>query len=220
MHNDLIIYIDKFIIAVNKPPGLRTIPDGYDQSKENLQFLLKKEFPELMTIHRLDKETSGVLIFARDRVTHRSLNIQFEKRKIQKKYWLIVHNIPDWQQFSANLPLLLNGDRRHRTIVNQVGKPSETEFFQRKSDHQKCLSLLEAIPLSGYTHQIRSHISYLGFPILGDFLYSKGLSVSQLQLNDQAGRMMLHAASIEFTHPDTHQQLIITTDVPFSLDDI
>lgn len=217
---DLIIYIDKSIIAVNKPFGLRTIPDGYDLSTENLQSLLKKDFPELMTVHRLDKETSGVLIFARNKETHRALNIQFEERKIQKRYWLISHNIPEWEHYTAQFPLLLNGDRRHRTIVNHIGKPSETFFMQHKIDHHKNLTVLEAMPKTGYTHQIRTHISFLGFSILGDHLYSKDLSKSQLQLNNQVGRMMLHATSIEFIHPDTGQQFLINTEIPFSLEDI
>jgi 23S rRNA-/tRNA-specific pseudouridylate synthase len=172
-----------------------------------------------MTVHRLDKETSGVLIFARNKETHRALNIQFEERKIQKKYWLISHNIPEWEHFCAQMPLLMNGDRRHRTIVSHIDKPSRTDFFQHKNDHQKNLSVLQAIPHTGYTHQIRAHISFLGFPILGDSLYNKGLSKSQLQLNNLVGRMMLHATSIEFTHPDTHQQLLINAEIPFSLDD-
>ncbi len=218
--SDLIIYIDESIIAVNKPSGLRTIPDGYDQGKENLQTLIKIDFPELMTVHRLDKETSGVILFARTKETHRALNIQFQERKIQKKYWLIAHNIPEWDHFNAQFSLVVNGDRRHRTIINQTGKPSETHFIRYKYDQSKCLSFLEAIPHTGYTHQIRTHCSFLGFPILGDDLYKKDLSTAQLHLNNHVNRMMLHASSIEFVHPTTNQKLLIETEVPFSLDHV
>ncbi|MDX9849213.1 MAG: RluA family pseudouridine synthase [Anaerolineaceae bacterium] len=218
--SDLIISIDESIIAVNKPSGLRTIPDGYDQDKENLQSLLKIAFPDLMTVHRLDKETSGVILFARTKEAHRALNIQFQERKIKKKYWLIAHNIPEWDQFDAKFPMVVNGDRRHRTIVNQAGKPSETLFFRHGYDQNKCLSFLEAIPHTGYTHQIRTHCSFLGFPILGDDLYSKQLTTSQLHLNNQVNRMMLHATSIEFIHPITNQKLLIETEVPFSLEKV
>jgi len=218
--SDLIIFIDKSIIAINKPPGLRTIPDGYDQKIENLQSVLKIDFPELMTVHRLDKETSGVILFARNKETHRALNFQFEQRIIQKKYWCISHNIPEWDNLTARLPLLINGDRRHRTIINQKGKPSETHFIRHKYDRNKCLSFLEAIPRSGYTHQIRTQCSFLGFPILGDTLYKKDLSIAQLHLNNQVNRMMLHATSIEFIHPNTNQKLLIQTDAPFSLEHV
>ena len=218
MLTDLIIYIDNSIIAINKPSGLRTIPDGYDNNIENLQSLLKIEFPESMTVHRLDKETSGVIIFARNKEAHRNLNLQFEKRLIQKKYWAITHNIPDWVNFTATFPLLVNGDRQHRTIINQSGKLAETLFLRHKFDQHKCLSLLEAIPHTGYTHQIRTHLSFLGFSILGDHLYTKDLSSAQLELNFSVHRMMLHAASIEFIHPDTNQKILINTDVPFSIE--
>lgn len=220
MLTDLILYKDNSIIAVNKPSGLRTIPDGYDKNKENLQTLLKTEFPELMTVHRLDKETSGVIIFARNQDAHRNLNIQFEKRLIQKKYWVISHNIPDWENFTAKFPLVVNGDRQHRTIISQSGKASETQFIRHKFDQQKCISFLEAIPHTGYTHQIRAHLSFLGLSILGDLLYTKGLSSTQRELNKSVNRLMLHAASIEFLHPETSQKIIINTDIPFSIDNI
>ncbi len=220
MQTDLIIFIDNSIIAVNKPSGLRTIPDGYDKSKENLQTLLKPEFPELMTVHRLDKETSGVILFARNKEVHRNLNHQFENRLIRKKYWVISHNIPDWETITARFPLNLNGDRQHRTIIDQFGKLSETHFTRHKFDQEKCLSFLEAIPHTGYTHQIRAHLSFLGLSILGDLLYTKGLSSNQRELNKSVNRMMLHAASIEFFHPEINQKIIINTDAPFSIDNL
>jgi RluA family pseudouridine synthase len=220
MLTDLILYIDNSIIAINKPSGLRTIPDGYDKNKENLQSLLQIEFPELMTVHRLDKETSGVILFARNKVSHRNLNIQFENRLIRKKYWVISHNIPEWDNFTSRFPLLVDGDRRHRTIIDQSGKLSETHFVKLKFDQQKCLSFLEATPHTGYTHQIRTHLSFLGLSILGDLLYTKGLSSTQKELNKSVNRMMLHAASIEFIHPETNQKIIINTDIPFSIDNI
>jgi RluA family pseudouridine synthase len=218
MLTDLILHIDNSIIAINKPSGLRTIPDGYDKNKENLQSLLKIEFPEIMTVHRLDKETSGVILFARNKDSHRNLNFQFENRLIRKKYWVISHNIPEWENYTSRLPLLVDGDRQHRTIIDQSGKPSETHFIRHKFDNQKCLSFLEAIPHTGYTHQIRTHLSFLGFSILGDLLYTKGLSSTQKELNKSVNRMMLHAASIEFRHPQTNQKIKINTDIPFSID--
>lgn len=218
MLTEIIIYIDNSIIVINKPPGLRTIPDGYDKNKENLQALLKIEFPELMTIHRLDKETSGVILFARNKEAHRNLNNQFEKRLIRKKYWVISHNIPEWDNYTARFPLLVNGDRQHRTIINQTGKLSETHFIRHEFDQDNCLSFLEVIPYTGYTHQIRSLLSFLGFSILGDLLYTKDLTSSQRELNFRVNRMMLHAASIEFLHPETNQKMLINTDVPFSID--
>ena len=214
---DLILYQDDSLIVLNKPSGLRTIPDGYDPTKENLYAILKITFPELMVVHRLDKETSGVIIFARSREAHKHLNKQFEKRLVKKNYVAITHNIPEWVEYTCSLSLLVNGDRRHRTVINPSGKRSETYFVKSTEDNTKNLSEIKAYPHSGYTHQIRSHLNHSGFPILGDPLYNKNLSESQITFNKTCSRMMLHAESIEFSHPESNIQLIISAKPPFSL---
>ena len=218
--NELILFKDDSLIVINKPSGLRTLPDGYDPNLENLLTLLKQDFPEVMPVHRLDKDTSGVIIFARSKEVHKNLNNQFEKRLVKKKYVAITHNIPQWEDFTCKVALVVNGDRRHRTVINQKGKPSQTYFINRKYKIDKNLCLLEAYPNSGYTHQIRSHLCYLGFPILGDKLYSKNLSEVQIALNNFYNRMMLHAESIEIIHPAYNNPLILTTEPSFSLDSI
>lgn len=215
--NDLILYQDDSLIILNKPSGLRTIPDGYDYSIENLYAMLKISFPEIMVVHRLDKETSGVIIFARSREAHKHLNKQFEKRLVKKNYIAITHNIPQWVEYTCSLSLLVNGDRRHRTVINPSGKRSETYFVKITEDNTKNLCELKAYPRSGYTHQIRSHLNFLGYPILGDPLYNKNLIESQITLNKTGSRMMLHAESIEFSHPESNNQLIVTAKPPFSL---
>ena len=217
MISNIILYIDSTIIVVNKPHGLLTIQDGYDKKKENLHSSLKNEYPEIMTVHRLDKETSGVIIFARNENAHRDLNSQFENRLVKKKYWAICHNIPEWTEYLAQFPLKVNGDRNHRTIINSSGKFSETLFIKHQSNFSKQLSLLEAIPHTGYTHQIRSHLSFLGFSILGDRLYFKGLSDQQRLKNKSVNRMMLHAYFLEFTHPENNEKLSFFTENPFIL---
>ena len=160
-----------------------------------------------MTVHRLDKETSGVMIFARNKDTHRDLNSQFENRLVRKKYWAICHNIPEWTEYLAQFPLKVNGDRNHRTIISSTGKFSETLFIKHQSNFSTQLSLIEAIPRTGYTHQIRSHLSFLGFSILGDQLYFKDLSKSQRLKNNTANRLMLHAYFLEFTHPANKEKV-------------
>jgi tRNA pseudouridine32 synthase/23S rRNA pseudouridine746 synthase len=217
---DTIVFIDSSIIAINKPPGLRTIPDGYDKEKVNLQSLIKKVYPEVMTVHRLDKDTSGLIIFARDKVVHKILNFQFEKRLINKKYFALVHNIPDWNHVETTLTLLIDGDRKHRSIIQHSGKPATTQFSKIEVDTTKKISLIEASPKTGYTHQIRSQLSHLGFPILGDTLYAKDLSFDQKLRNKQVSRMMLHAASLEFLHPETNKITNISSDLPFTISDI
>ncbi|MDO9085790.1 MAG: RluA family pseudouridine synthase [Anaerolineaceae bacterium] len=215
-----IVFIDSWVILINKPSGLRTIPDGYDKEKENLHSLLKKVYPEIMTVHRLDKDTSGLIIFARDKDVHKMLNLQFEKRLINKKYFALVHNFPDWNHIEPTLHLLIDGDRKHRTIIHQSGKPATTHFSKIEVDTTKNISLIEAIPKTGYTHQIRSQLSHIGFPILGDILYAKDLSSDQKLRNKQVSRMMLHAASLEFSHPETNRITKISSNLPFSISEI
>lgn len=215
---ELIIYIDSFIIIINKPPGLRSIPDGYNKSLPNLQTILKDNYPAIFTIHRLDKETSGLIIFGRNKLAHRKLNFQFEQKLINKKYHALVHNIPGWDEFTLNQPLLINGDRKHRSVINSNGKSSTTVFRKIDSNMSNQMALIEAQPKTGYTHQIRAHLNHLGFPIIGDGLYSKYLSSSQLQLNKSVERMMLHATQIEFNHPENNQKVSFSTEIPFSID--
>jgi len=217
METNLIVHVDSSFVIVNKPAGLLTIQDGYEKNKIHLNLIIKEQFPEIMTVHRLDKETSGLIVFARNEKSHRFLNSQFESRNVIKKYWAICHNIPEWHEYLAQFPLLVNGDRKHRTIVSSSGKYSETTFLRIDSDTSKNISLVEARPHSGYTHQIRAHLSHLGHSIVGDNLYNKGLSREQQNSNLVADRMKLHAYYLEFIHPETNQRISFSTEIPFSL---
>jgi RluA family pseudouridine synthase len=218
--DDIITYLDSSIVVVNKPSGLRTIPDGYNQEIINLQSLLKSRFPNLLTVHRLDKETSGLIIFALNNQSHRFLSTLFEQRKVQKRYYTITHSIPDWDEYIADFPLKIDADRKHRTRFHTEGKIAKTYLQKVEVSLQKNLSYMIASPKTGYTHQIRAHLSHLGFPILGDTLYSNHLSNTQKALNKSVDRMMLHAFSIEFTHPETDQIMILNSEAPFHLDSI
>lgn len=216
---DIIVYEDNSLILLNKPSGLRTIPDGYNIELSNLLSLLKIKYPTVMTVHRLDKETSGLIIFALNQDIHRKLNSQFEKREIKKKYYAITHNIPDWCDYSATFPLIIDGDRKHRTVVDQNGKIAQTFFRKVHVNEKRNIALIEASPMTGYTHQIRTHLSHLGFPIYGDILYSRGLSASQKELNNKSNRIMLHACFITFFHPQKNQLMTFETKIPFRLED-
>ncbi|HSM26091.1 MAG TPA: RluA family pseudouridine synthase, partial [Anaerolineaceae bacterium] len=191
--DEFLVYVDSSIIIVNKPSGLRTIPDGYQKNLPNLQTLLKEKFSSIFTIHRLDKETSGLIIFGRNKLSHRNLNIQFEQKLIDKTYHALVHNIPEWDVYTIDQPLLIDGDRKHRTVINPNGKSATTFLRKVEVNNDNHLSFLDIHPKTGYTHQIRSHLNHLGFPILGDQLYSLNLSTNQNQMNKSVSRMMLHA---------------------------
>lgn len=216
----LLVYSDETLIAVNKPAGLRVIPDGYDPSLPNLAAMLRAAYTNVWVVHRLDKDTSGIVLFALSAEAHRSLNQQFERRETQKEYHAIVIGMPEFTSMVVNLPLRVDGDRRHRTIVDhQTGKPAETAL--EVSQPLGAFTLLNAYPHTGYTHQIRAHLAAVDLPILADPLY-KSLQ-AETQITRRAGeiarqlpiqRTALHASRITLQHPQTQQPLALSAPYP------
>jgi len=212
-----VLYKDGALLVVNKPAGLYTLPDGYNPTLPHIKSVLECQVGPLWIVHRLDKGTSGVLMLARSAEAHRSLNIQFERHQVSKVYHALVIGNPEWHAKTVNLPLRPNGDRQHRTIIDpRAGKPAVTHLKVLERFVHYCL--LEAIPETGRTHQIRAHLYTLGLSILGDKLYGKRniLHTGQkTQQSDQnydlliglAESMGLHAVSLEIYHPLTGERM-------------
>src|ERR1700690_662139 len=140
-----ILWIDEAVLLVNKPAGMLTIRDGYNADLPYLVQILSKEFGLLWVVHRLDRDTSGVLVVARTAQAHQNLNRQFEQRTIRKTYHAITVGVPDRDRFTVDMPLSVDGDRRHRTITDgQNGKPASTEFNILEKYNGFCL--IEAHP--------------------------------------------------------------------------
>jgi tRNA pseudouridine32 synthase / 23S rRNA pseudouridine746 synthase len=157
---EILLYTDETLLVVNKPAGLLSIADGYRPDLPHLARLLQAEFGRVWVVHRLDKDTSGVMLFARDAQTHRELNTQFEQRVVQKEYHAILAGMPEWEQIEIDLPLRVNGDRKHRTVIDhQNGKPARTSA--RVLERLGLFSLIAAAPHTGYTHQVRAHFAAL-----------------------------------------------------------
>jgi tRNA pseudouridine32 synthase/23S rRNA pseudouridine746 synthase len=185
-----ILYQDNSMLVINKPAGLTTVPGGWEADIPNLTDLLEQEYGHLWIVHRLDKITSGVVLFARSAEVHRNLSILFEHHFVRKVYHAIIAGDPAWEQHTAHHPLRINVGHSHRTAVDhRRGKPSETAF--RVLERFRGYALLEAIPATGRTHQVRVHSSALGFPLVGDVLYS-GPAVEWIP------RPALHALSLSF----------------------
>ncbi len=183
-----IIHVDEHILVINKPAGLPVLPDGWDKGVPYLVKMLEDEFEKVWIVHRLDKVTSGVMVFARDAETHRALNLQFENREAVKVYHAILEGNPKWEEKIAKHPLRANVGHKHRTMVDpKNGKPSETRYKVIK--RYQAGALVEAMPMTGRTHQIRVHAYALGHPLLGDPLY--GASETDL-----IARPALHARSL------------------------
>jgi len=201
-----IIQLDEHIIVINKPAGLPVLPDGWEKDSKYLVKMLEEEYEKVYIIHRLDKITSGVMVFARDADTHRTLNMQFERHEAQKVYHAIVEGNPRWEEKVTRFPLHANVGHKHRTIVDDKnGKPSETRFKILK--RYRSSAWVEALPMTGRTHQIRVHASALGHPLLGDILYGA-------RETDKIPRPALHAYSLTFTHPISNERVTFQAEHP------
>ncbi len=191
-----ILHQDSFLLVVNKPAGMPVLPEGWDKDASFLVKELEAQFGRIWVVHRIDKVTSGIVLFAMTAEAHRSLNIQFEKHQVTKSYHALVNGVPAWEGKEAKYPLRVNVGHKHRTVVDdRNGVRSETRFkvLERYQDS----ALVEASPVTGRTHQIRVHAYAMGHPLLGDILYSAPETAV-------IARPALHAWSLTIAHPSTN----------------
>jgi len=206
-----ILHQDSSILIVNKPADLSVLPEGWDKSAPYLVKMLEEQFEKIWVVHRIDKITSGIIVFALTAEAHRSLNIQFEKHEVEKTYHALVNGVPKWDEKVTKFPLRVNVGHKHRTVVdNRSGVRSETRFKLLK--RYQAAALVEASPMTGRTHQIRVHAYALGYPLLGDSLYSAPET-------DVIARPALHACSLTFTHPETGKRQAFQADYPNDFQD-
>ncbi len=219
-----VLWEDGVLLAVNKPSGLPTLPDGYQPGSPFLAGELKAHYGQLWVVHRLDRGTSGVVVFARTAEAHRALNAQFESHTTGKEYHALVQGIPAWEEQIVDLALRPDGDRRHRTIVDpRRGKPAVTRL--RVLARLGYYALIGCYPETGRTHQIRVHLAVLGHPLVGDELYAGWHAVGSARPAGEpavplpAGpaplaRLGLHARMLSVTHPATGSMLAIEAPYP------
>ena len=185
------LYRDDDLVAVNKPEGVASVPEcGHDTTCLAWQVSQALGAP-VMPVHRLDKDVSGVILYARHEAAHRFLNDAFERRAVVKRYLAVVHGAPEKDADTVDRPIYAFGSGRMG--VDPRGKPSVTAF--RVLERLGAYARLEALPQTGRRHQIRVHLYAIGHPIVGDPRYGDPA------VQRAYARLMLHAAGIALALP-------------------
>lgn len=164
------LYEDDEVIVVSKPSGLLSIPDRF-KVQSNLKDVLMEKCGEIYTVHRLEKDTSGIMVFAKNEAAHKFLNNQFAQQEVEKIYWAFVQNVPEIESGIIDVPILNDIKKTGRMHISKDGKEAQTKF--KLLNNYGKISLLAFAPITGRTHQIRVHSKYLGCPLLIDSLYAK-----------------------------------------------
>ncbi|HEY3697996.1 MAG TPA: pseudouridine synthase, partial [Spongiibacteraceae bacterium] len=202
--------VDDHLIVVDKPYGLLSVPGRDPANRDCVPSRLLAEFGELRIVHRLDFDTSGLMVLARDAATHRHLSRQFEERKVSKLYEALVWGLPQQDSGEINLPICVDWPNRPKKIIDYVnGKPAQTFFSVLARDAEKHIARLELKPITGRSHQLRVHLAEIGHPILGCPFYAHD------EAKNVVDRLTLHARELQLTHPANQQRMIFNATVPF-----
>lgn len=218
MHNTEVPIIaeNDSLVVVNKPSGLLTIPDRFDAQLPSVKTRLQQQYGNIFVVHRIDRDTSGILLFAKNEDAHKYYSAAFEERTIVKKYLGLVHGSPLQSSGTINKPIAHHPVQKGKMVVHRSGKPSVTHY--RVMQNFGLYSLVEWQIETGRTHQIRVHMQDLGHPIVCDELYgtpepiflSRIKRKFKLSKNEEAERPMLnrlalHAFSLDFTSQENRQ---------------
>ena len=203
------IYKDSSIIVINKPSGLLTVPGKGPKLRDSLLSRVKSAFFGSLLVHRLDMDTSGVIVFARTRSAQINLSKQFEKRLVKKTYIARVYGNPKEARGTVNSPIIVDWPNRPcQKICHETGREAITTWkVIDNSGKNDALIILK--PITGRSHQLRLHMKSIGHPILGDSLYAHSSALKASK------RLSLHALSILINHPSNGSKIIFKTPCPF-----
>jgi len=203
----VILHEDHEVILVDKPAGLLSVPGKGEHLADCLLTRVQAVFPTALLVHRLDRDTSGVMIFAATRHAQRHLGLQFEKRQTKKTYVARVWGEMAEKTGTVDLPLIVDWPNRPLQMVcHETGKPAQTDWRVVRSGGGE--TRVRLMPKTGRSHQLRVHMLSLGHPILGDPFYATGVARDY-------DRMMLHSETLQFRHPDGGKGMRITAAAPF-----
>ena len=202
-----VIHADHELLVVSKPHGLLSVPGKGPELADCLLSRVQHAFPEALLVHRLDRDTSGVMVFALTPHAQRHLGLQFEKRQVRKTYVARVWGDVEGDTGSIDLPLIVDWPNRPKQMVDhEAGKPAVTDWrvVRRSGDETR----LRLYPKTGRSHQLRVHCTAIGHPILGDPFYSEGPA-------REFPRLMLHSENLRLRHPDGGRGMSFSSKVPF-----
>ncbi|NAZ37660.1 RluA family pseudouridine synthase [Rubellimicrobium sp. CFH 75288] len=201
-----LLHDDHAIVVVDKPPGLLSVPGRGEHLADCLIARLRRVFPTVLLVHRLDRDTSGVMVFALTPQAQRHLGWQFEERRVRKTYLARLWGETAQAEGVVDLPLRVDWPNRPRQIVAPDGRPALTRWTAlRRGGGETRVRLL---PETGRSHQLRVHMAAIGHPILGDPFYAEGPA-------RDFPRLMLHAETLGFRHPDGGRPVRFRAPVPF-----
>lgn len=202
-----VIHADDEIVVADKPAGLLSVPGRGPERADCLIARLREEFPSILLVHRLDLDTSGVMVFALTPRAQAHLGRQFEARLTRKRYVALVAGHPAEAKGRVDLPLIVDWPSRPRQkVCHETGRPAQTDWRVLRQEGEN--TRVGLIPMTGRTHQLRVHMQALGHPILGDTLYAGGAATDW-------PRLMLHAQDLRLTHPTTGKSMTLRAPVPF-----
>lgn len=203
----VVLHEDAEVILVDKPAGLLSVPGKGRHLADCLLARVQMAFPQTLLVHRLDRDTSGVMIFAQTPHAQRHLGLQFEKRMTQKTYVARVWGVPQTNKGTIDLPLIVDWPNRPRQMVDhENGKSAQTDWRLLKNEGDT--SRLQLKPRTGRSHQLRVHCLAMGHPILGDPFYAEGSARA-------FPRLMLHSLELRFKHPDGGRSMKVRAPCPF-----
>ena len=203
----VILHEDAEVLLVDKPSGLLSVPGKGPELADCLLSRVQAAFPDALLVHRLDRDTSGVMIFALTPHAQRHLGLQFEKRMTRKTYVARVWGVPSELAGLVDLPLIVDWPNRPRQMVcHETGKPAQTEWKVIRREAQT--ARVRLMPKTGRSHQLRVHMLALGHPILGDPFYATGPARDY-------PRLMLHSEELRFKHPQGGRSIKVRAKAPF-----
>ena len=220
-----VLHEDDYLLVVHKPAGLLTIPDRFG-NKDSLQAALENTYGKVFVVHRLDRETSGLLCFARTEAAHRHLCMQFEHHTADKFYTVLVEGLVHHEEGEVNKPIGPHPNISGKMAISAQGKPSLT--FYRVLEHFKQFTLVEALIKTGRTHQIRVHFQSIGYPLAVDELYGrrpafflseiKGKSYRSGKFSEEERPLMertsLHSTRLRIDHPESGERIEFQAELP------